>query len=47
VKIAFSPFFMVLMPKSHPFITWPVESNSIVCLKYATPLFPAELHVYA
>uniref|UniRef100_A0A0A9DDV1 Uncharacterized protein n=1 Tax=Arundo donax TaxID=35708 RepID=A0A0A9DDV1_ARUDO len=22
VKIAFSPFFIVLMPKSHPFITW-------------------------
>ena len=30
VKTAFSPFFMVLMPKSHPFITCPIGSNNIV-----------------
>jgi hypothetical protein len=29
------PLFIILMPKSHPFITWLVESNNIVCLKYA------------
>jgi hypothetical protein len=29
VKTAFSPFFMVLMPKSHPFITCPIGSNNI------------------
>jgi hypothetical protein len=25
VKRAFSPFFIVLIPRSHPLITWPVE----------------------
>jgi hypothetical protein len=25
VKRAFSPFFIVLIPRSHPLITWPME----------------------
>jgi hypothetical protein len=29
------PLFIISMPNPHPFITWLVESNNVVCLKYA------------